>query len=188
MKILPTQRLGEVVVGIVFTVFATALVVKGQYILSIILFPALVVLLKLDLLEEVVFSRNEGIRVRFYKSELADLLGIPKSRINKIHFERIRLEPYGEVIIAIAIKDTIRMRFIANIERAFEKLTTIELLIGEQIVNTLSIMEWMTGNFKDTTQNNPNLPIDIDSVSIKVRVKTGNDTKMFGPILVPLSV
>lgn len=99
----PVRKIGEIAVGVIITAFAIALFTKGQYLLCTLLILALIVLLRLDLIEELVFNGNEGIRVRFYKSELANLLNVPKDQIDHIHIERIRIEPYGnEVIIGIA--------------------------------------------------------------------------------------
>lgn len=50
-------------------------------------------------------------------------------------------------------------------------------------------MGWTTGLFEDVTnQNKLSLPDRTNLVSMKVRIKTGDDIKIFGSVIVPLSV
>lgn len=181
----PIKKSGEVIVGIIFIIFAWALFVQGRYIETLFLLPFLIVLLKRDSLTELeVDFKNLLLKFKF-----TELLEIPINQINHIHTERIRIEPYGnEVIIGVGtIGNEIKTRFIANIKTVFKKTGTIELLINDRVTNTLPISEWNTGMFEDTI-NSANLPVTTNLVLMKVRVKAGNDLRIFGPVVVPLLV
>ena len=61
----PTKKLGEIVVGIVFTIFAVILFLKGQYGYSVLLIALLLILLKLDELTDFAFSFKDGVSAKF---------------------------------------------------------------------------------------------------------------------------
>ena len=61
----PTKKLGEIVVGIVFTIFAVILFLKGQYGYSVSLIALLLILLKLDELTDFAFSFKDGVSAKF---------------------------------------------------------------------------------------------------------------------------
>src|SRR3989344_4614582 len=61
----PTKNLGEIVVGIIFIIFAVILFLKGQYGYSVLLIALLLILLKLDELTDFAFSFKDGVSAKF---------------------------------------------------------------------------------------------------------------------------
>ena len=61
----PTKKLGEIVVGIIFIIFAVILFLKGQYGYSVLLIALLLILLKLDELTDFAFSFKDGVSAKF---------------------------------------------------------------------------------------------------------------------------
>ena len=61
----PTKKLGEIVVGIIFIIFAVILFLKGQYGYSVLLIALLLILLKLDELTDFAFSFKGGVSAKF---------------------------------------------------------------------------------------------------------------------------
>jgi len=63
--IYPTKKLGEILIGIIFVVFAFFLFIKEIYAWGTVLTLALLLLLKLDLLTEIVVNSTDGLRAKF---------------------------------------------------------------------------------------------------------------------------
>lgn len=61
----PTKKLEEILVGVIFVVFAMFLFGKEEYLLGVALVLALLPLLKLDFLTELVFSLKDGLKTKF---------------------------------------------------------------------------------------------------------------------------
>lgn len=61
----PTKKLGEVIVGVIFIIFAVSLFLKEQYGYSVLLVILLLILLKLDKLTDFAFSFKNGLSARF---------------------------------------------------------------------------------------------------------------------------
>ena len=61
----PTKKLGEIVVGVIFIIFAFILFLKEQYGYGVLLIALLLILLKLDKLTDFAFSLKDGISARF---------------------------------------------------------------------------------------------------------------------------
>ncbi len=70
----PTKKLGEIIVGIIFAIFAGSLFLKGQYGYSVLLIALLLILLKLDELTDFAFSFKDGLSASF---------GISKEKIEE---------------------------------------------------------------------------------------------------------
>lgn len=61
----PTKKIGEIVVGVIFIIFAAILFLKEQYGYSVLLVALLLILLKLDELTDFAFSLKNGLSARF---------------------------------------------------------------------------------------------------------------------------
>lgn len=65
MKFWQTKKLGEIIVGIIFIIFAAVLFLKEQYGYGVLLVGLLLVLLRLDELTDFAFSFKNGFNAKF---------------------------------------------------------------------------------------------------------------------------